>query len=1490
MAAKLIRNRGLRDWRVRLSARKARFRRGLRWRRHGLEQLEDRTLLSASLPGQSGSDDCLPDPAAAPLGSSFEQSSPGGSLADDSLAAASLGEADVAAVARSINAFAWDLYRELQAQNDENLFLSPMSISTALAMLYAGARGETAAQMADVLHYTLDQDALHPAFGAFVDDLNAAGEAGDFELSVANALWGQQGFPFLEPFLNLLESCYGAGLQEVDFIADPEAARQTINQWVEQQTQEKIKDLLPEGLLNELTRLVLTNAIYFKGQWTYEFDPLKTRTEPFTLVSGEQVDVRMMHGSGEYAYMERDGFQVLELPYDGDRLSMVVLLPATAVPCGPDAGVMPADLKDWLAGLRHREVVVSLPKFEMTTEFRLKDVLMSMGMTDAFLPDLADLSGIADLSDAGGRLFVKEGFHKAFVKVNEQGTEAAAATGLVITLEAMPPPPAYFTADHPFHFLIRDRETGAILFMGRVMEPVWEGDDEPVPGEIHGSKWNDLNANGTWDEGEPPLEGWKIYLDLNGNGKWDPPRPDIVHEIDPWGPPAAITDPAGSVTLRERLTDTPILAVSAAGDGVSISERVFGRETGSGRSQTVWSEFSSVLETRFDEPMGEVSLDFLATSAIRGHQGVLRAFNASGELLEEQFTEVLWTDQTETLTISRPDNDIAYVEATGAARWGPVMLDRLRYVRRAFPGEPWTLTDAEGQYEFTDLRPSRYRVAEVSQPGWVQTFPELLALNSWSDLTFRGAHFVRVDPGEVVEDINFGNVKGGEIHGSKWNDLDGDGTWDDDEPPLGGWTIYLDTNQNGQLDRCEPRTVTDDEGQYSFTGLRPGDYIVAEVLQDGWEQTFPEPAPRLVDTSSWRVPCGPGAASDFGFHNVAARPVSWNGRHEVDVTFRVAWPDMSWRVESTWYSLVGNEIYLTARQGEVGAQVVWDQYVTVTVPALDSGISATLAEYEYNTCYLVPPISWKAAATIVLEGGGHPVSLHPGQVVEDVDFGNQVVSHVQIVGNHPDANPPGWTWRDVDGDIVMPVYRGREGYAELHFDEHHRLEHVAFHDTNRYSSLCLVVRQSDAGGDQPLRPVAIDPLHPCLVVRQSDAGGDGEVDIGMITADAPLGMLGLRDANLVGAGIEVEGPVRTVVLNDVADGAALRFGCRPEDRLTLIAGRIGEGVDLVFGGTLAYAMAKGWAGGTIQVADARWILIRDGDLGADLVVPPAAADTASTNAPGGFGRIMVVGGDLTGSIDVPGQGGAVMVRRDREGNGGSIASPSSFHIGGDVGGIFTFGGDIELALQVGGRVGVIAAHGGLRGQGGNIAGVFDLAGGAAQIAAWGGNIQLQQLTVGSGGVNLQATELPLLGGGFQGGGISLLHDSTIYGATTIAAYGGNIGLGGTLTVHGSVPSLYAGKGLDEDGGTLQRLPAAAEAVRLAVDGVLGSLTVDRLLLDVDVESLAWAILNEDYASHTPGPDDHGSIHVRDGSGRVTAANGTFWFRDDDDGVIHMFPG
>ncbi len=371
---------------------------------------------------------------------------------------------NVQKVAQSTNEFAFALYKHLRS-GDNNLFFSPASISTALAMSYAGAEGQTKQQMAQVLHFDLKESQLEEGFGMLAEILNS-GEKG-YQLNMANRLWGQKTYPFRPEFLTITKKVYGAELAQVNF-AEGEKVRQEINAWVEKQTNGKIENLIPPGVLDAMTRLVLTNAIYFKGTWAEEFSKQATEEAPFHLSANKQTQVPMMRQTEKFPYTETDKLQVLELPYGGDDLSMIVLLPKQNDGLAEVENKLTAqNLQEWTKNLRKRQAHVFLPKFTLTSEFRLADVLRAMGMTLAFSGQ-ADFSGI---SSAEG-LTISEVVHKAYVDVNEEGTEAAAATGVVImATAARPQEPVTFRADHPFAFLIRDNRTGTVLFLGRMVNP-----------------------------------------------------------------------------------------------------------------------------------------------------------------------------------------------------------------------------------------------------------------------------------------------------------------------------------------------------------------------------------------------------------------------------------------------------------------------------------------------------------------------------------------------------------------------------------------------------------------------------------------------------------------------------------------------------------------------------------------------------------------------------------------------------------------------------------------------------------------------------------------------------------------------------------------------------------------------------------------------------------------------------------------------------------
>ncbi len=381
------------------------------------------------------------------------------------------------AVASASNQFAFDLYSQLQktpGNADNNLFFSPFSISSALAITYEGAKGTTADEIRSVFHFPSDTATLQNGYAG----LNAGVNSGDvaYSLQTANALWAEKTYPFLSEYTETADRYYGAKVTNLDFIKQPEASRITINQWVEKQTNDKIKDLLPAGTIDPITRLVITNAIYFKGTWVKQFEAEKTTDEDFLTATGKTVTVPMMQRTDEdaiYRYTETDDLQLLSMPYEhasGRELSMVVLLPKGDSLLPVEATLGTDTFSDLQQSMTSRRVIVYFPKFTLETKYeKMGEMLAAMGMPTAFTAD-ADFSGM----DGTRNLFVSDVIHQAYVDVNEEGTEAAAATAVVMKLAAAPVDPEpvpIFRADHPFIFFIQDDETGAILFMGKITDP-----------------------------------------------------------------------------------------------------------------------------------------------------------------------------------------------------------------------------------------------------------------------------------------------------------------------------------------------------------------------------------------------------------------------------------------------------------------------------------------------------------------------------------------------------------------------------------------------------------------------------------------------------------------------------------------------------------------------------------------------------------------------------------------------------------------------------------------------------------------------------------------------------------------------------------------------------------------------------------------------------------------------------------------------------------
>jgi len=383
----------------------------------------------------------------------------------------SVSQADLAALVDGNNAFAFDLYQALKGPQG-NLFYSPYSVSLALAMTYAGARNTTEKQMTAAMHYTLPQDRLHPAFNGLDQALAGRGQGAKgkdgkgFRLNIVNAIWGQKGYPFLAQYLDLLAEDYGAGLRTLDFRAAPDACRLTINNWVEEQTEQRIKDLIPPGAIDPLTRLVLTNAIYFNAAWANNFEKSATQPADFHLADGSTVKTPMMHQTERLGYAAGDGYQVVTLPYDGRELEMVVLLPDPGKFAGFENSLDAGKVASIINAITPKQVALSLPGFKYESEFSLGKILAAMGMPVAF-------SGQADFSGMTGHreLSISEVVHKAFVAVDESGTEAAAATAVIMRATAMPVMPLEVKVDRPFIFLIMDIQTGSVIFVGRVMNP-----------------------------------------------------------------------------------------------------------------------------------------------------------------------------------------------------------------------------------------------------------------------------------------------------------------------------------------------------------------------------------------------------------------------------------------------------------------------------------------------------------------------------------------------------------------------------------------------------------------------------------------------------------------------------------------------------------------------------------------------------------------------------------------------------------------------------------------------------------------------------------------------------------------------------------------------------------------------------------------------------------------------------------------------------------
>jgi serpin B len=411
------------------------------------------------------------------------------------IAGAAAQQEDIPELVAGNTAFAFDLYGELRQTTDGNLLFSPYSISEALAMTYAGAEGETATQMADVLGFILPEPTLHEAFGTLNADLVARGnaeqdpESGEpaRTMRVANALWGEQTFPFNPEYIALVAQYYGGGFQQTDFINAPEPAREEINAWAAEQTENRIQDIFPPGSITEGTRLVLANAVYFYGGWEVPFNPNRTEDDAFFLLDGTTVNVPFMVQQQWLPYARGDGFQVIEFPYAESRFTFTVILPDEGQFDAVEAALDPVLLDSVLGQLADTDVVAYLPRFEFTFgSVSLKQPLESLGMTDAFDWERADFSAMIDAAARDtDRLCIDDGGHKAFISVDEKGTEAAAVTGIGGATPGAAPEtePLEVRIDRPFLFVIRDTQTGTLLFLGRVMDPSVEA-ESPEPSSV----------------------------------------------------------------------------------------------------------------------------------------------------------------------------------------------------------------------------------------------------------------------------------------------------------------------------------------------------------------------------------------------------------------------------------------------------------------------------------------------------------------------------------------------------------------------------------------------------------------------------------------------------------------------------------------------------------------------------------------------------------------------------------------------------------------------------------------------------------------------------------------------------------------------------------------------------------------------------------------------------------------------------------------------
>lgn len=371
--------------------------------------------------------------------------------------------------------FALSFYENIRSK-EGNIIFSPFSLSLALSMALAGAETSTEESMLETLRFSLPEDEIYPTFNALMLAIEGSqekpmkeAEGDEFQLNIANSIWGQAGYDFKDAFLDILARNYGAGMYRVDYIGNPENARQLINDWVKEETQEKIKDLIPQGAINTLTRMVLANAIYFNASWQYPFNENNTRKAPFTTLDGSQIDVDMMSLSGEnLAYTKGDNFQAVNIPYMSSDFSMVVILPDQGIFQDVEESLNSEKITSILNDFMSKKVTLKMPKFNYESTIDANNPLAALGMSNAFNPELSDFSGMTEVE----KLFISDVLHKATITVDEEGTEAAAATAIVMRATSIDPnEPIELTIDRPFIYFIQHIPTGSVLFLGRVVQP-----------------------------------------------------------------------------------------------------------------------------------------------------------------------------------------------------------------------------------------------------------------------------------------------------------------------------------------------------------------------------------------------------------------------------------------------------------------------------------------------------------------------------------------------------------------------------------------------------------------------------------------------------------------------------------------------------------------------------------------------------------------------------------------------------------------------------------------------------------------------------------------------------------------------------------------------------------------------------------------------------------------------------------------------------------